>query len=616
MGGAAPVIGLATQALGAIGGGGGGTRTVYQPDPRAKYEVDMAMFQRAEENKRLAEDVLRGQIDTQKGFAKYQYDLQAKLIDQEAWEAQANLESQFQMGLFNQSIQRLVQETQRYQQLTQFQMQRDQVNFENEQAMNRLGLRADEIELSERGIETDRAGAEAGYNLAQSGTTNQRNELALQAQADKQALSWANKDLDLRDAGLMDARTGVNYQEQGLDLAQIQSNATYSQELQALGTNKAENSIQAQMAKANADQIRREALRSLSTQIAADETAASQIYAQLTGQGFRMSPQVQAIQAQMIGSDANKNERASIMDRYTSQLGMADLQQSMGDARVDQQGRALNQNKRLSDANIDLQRGGLDLSRSDISRQQTSSDYARDQAGQQFTNAQSMREIQANQLAAQEEYDLLSKSLIPNEQFDMAQSRLDIGREQAILDSQAANYGMVQGNMGVDLAQQGFGVEQGIQDEEMALRDSAMLPMFESGLGQLIEQRTMNDASNWARYQQQLGQASLAQSAGLNQIGAQTHGVLSNLGGYENPPPVQGGSSGGGFNAGALGGLAKGLMSMFAGGGGGGSSYSGGGGDLLGHSSPSPAGYSGHKMAPVGTSTYNNYIPAPYIGRK
>lgn len=628
MSGAAPIIGIASQALGMFGGGGGGTRTVYQPDPRAKYEVDTAMFQRALENQRLAEDVLNGQIATQQNFAKYQYDLQAKMIDQEAWEAQANLEAQYNMSLFNQSAKRLGNEVERYVGLAEFQRQRAQNQFEYEQQMNRLGLRADEIELSERGIARDKAGVEFGYNRTKESEKLQRSKLDLDAAMDKQRLSLVNKQLDLQKAGLQDARTKVNYDEQALDLAQIEADTAYAQQQQGLSTKESQSKVAESLDKMKADAGRKEMLRNLSVELSDRNKLASQYLANLVATGRTQNEQTKAIRAQMINDESTQAARGSIMDNYARQLGLAELTQGVTQAEIDQQRRNLNQNQMLTNQGIRNQYGQLDLARSELGRQNLGLDLNRQQANQDFVNSQTNRGLQRDDLDSQSYYDLMSKSLLPMEALTAQGSALDLQRENAIYDSQAANFGNYLNQTGSDLQRHGFDVGQGMKEAELDLTDSAMVPMFQAGLGQLREQRTMNDASNWARYQQQLGQAQLAQAAGLNQLGAQTHGVLSNLGGYQNPAPVNTGGGGGGFNVGALGGLAKSIMGALSyyDQGSGSSGSNGWGSAPINVSSGSPGYQPGSIVSDYGNVSsqpsytspggYIGDIPAPYLGRK
>lgn len=611
MGAATGIIGLATQGAGLFAGGG--SQTVYQPNPAAKYEADMALFQRAEENSRIAKEILNGQIKTQEGFAKYQFEMQNAMMDAETQAAQNNLEAQYNMGLFNNSIQRLSNEADRYVQLTNFQLQRKQADFQYKQTLAQLGLSEDGLGIQQQGINTQRGEAQAGFNRQKASTDIQRTQLAQGAKQDEQALQFANQELDLREAGLVDTRTGINYQEQGLDLAQIQSDSAFAQELQALNTKSSEGNIQAQMAKANAEVTRQEALRQLSLAIAGNEKQADTFFNEMTGRGFRQSPQTAQLQRDLVNTDETRAGKTSLMNRYGMMMGAADLGNSMTQAQVNQSTRNTKQNKMLSDQQIGLSRGGLDLARSDADRQGYAAQLARQQAQAQFSNAQAARELQSKDLSAQEQYDVLSKSLIPAAQFDQMQQQLGLAQSGINLD-RGANQSQYDNTLqGLAANQSNFNVKQGINEQTMGLQESAMNPVFQNSLQQLQGQRTMNDASNFANYQAQLGAAQQAQSAGLSQIGAQQQGLLSQIGSYPGNPPVA--SGGGGINWGGIGQFGQSLMGVLGQMGVGQQQQQQFEPQLMPPYSPSPT-YAGYQQAP---SSYNQavYQPiAPYLGKK
>jgi hypothetical protein len=587
--------------------GGGGSRTIYQPNPRAKYEADMAMFQRADENARLAEEILRGQTQTQTGFSKYQFDMQNQLIDQETQMALNNLESQYNMGVFQQSMKRMANEADRYTQLINLQQQRQQAQFDYDQTMQRLGIRRDETDIAETSVGLERAGANAGYNMARNQTDIARQQLAQGAENDKFALQQAKKELTLKQAGLVDARTNVNYQEQGIDLAKIQSDAAFSQELQALGTKESEGNVQAQIAKANAAETRKEALRQLSLELTGNERDAQNFYSQLVGgSGFSdASGSINQIQAQMVDNERTRASNTSIMERYGMNMAQSDLMNDLNKNQVSQSRRNTLNNKTISDANLGLQRGQLDVARSGLNQQAQGIDIQRENMDAQFQQAQAARELQARQLAAQQQYDILSKSLLPNAQADLALQNLQNQRNSMNLDSQQASQGFMQGMQGLEAAQQGFNVQQGIQEQQLGLADDSLLPVFQNQQQQIGAQRNMNDASNWANYIQQQGATQQQYGAGLSQIAAQQHGLLSQLGGYQNPAPVDTGG-GGGINWGGIGQFGQSLMGLLGNMGGGAASGGGYEPQLMGAYSPSPS-----YVAPRQSAPYSN----PYAGQ-
>ena len=125
-----------------------------------------------------------------------------------------------------------------------------------------------------------------------------------------------------------------------------------------------------------------------------------------------------------------------------------------------------------------------------------------------------------------------------------------------------------------------------------------------SAYDQLLADYELQSQSALASYLANQGNTFMQENAGLNQIGSQTYGLLSQLGGYQTPPPYSNSGGGGGFNPGALSGLFKSAMGLFNSG-----AFGGGG--------TSPTTTPSAQMVPYpSTGSPPNMPPANYLGYK
>ena len=134
-GAAAGIIGVAMQGAGAFGGGGG-SRTQYYEDNRSSYEADMIAFQSAMDNQRLAENVLKGQIQAQNSINDWQFNVQNTQLDAEMNISQQSVIQQYNSSLFQNSLSRLQNELQNYSNTTQY--NQAQLNYQYQDADNQL----------------------------------------------------------------------------------------------------------------------------------------------------------------------------------------------------------------------------------------------------------------------------------------------------------------------------------------------------------------------------------------------------------------------------------------------------------------------------------------------
>ncbi len=508
MGAAGGIIGLALQGAGMFGGGGGGGRTVYQPDERAKFEADQLAFDAALDSHRIGENILRDQNRTQQGFDKYAYDLQTMQIERELESQRERVHTQYNMSLFNNSMQRVNNELTNY-----------MTNAQLNQAFLNSGY---ENEATRRALDLERMGSQLEFKMSDADREFRKAQLGVAGDAAATERVLRDRGFGISEAELMDAETGIGYQQQDIDLGRRGLAQRVAEGHQQLDTQLATGDIAANLARGGAEQQRGDTLRALLRGMTDSEREFARFDALLGATGRKSGTQTGQAKLDQI-NDQLRHERSSMMSRYGLQIGQAGIEQDMNRAQVELGRRNLEQNRRIEEQGFKNREGQLDLARSDVSRQRGRLSLDRRMSDLQFERDETQREIETLRLSAAQEYDLFSKSLLPEMRI----------KGQGL----AAEWNMANTRYGIDLQRHGQAQQYSITDsilEEQALLDR---DMAQQAYDTMIADYELQSHSNIARYLAAQGNTSLKHASGLNQLGARTYGILSKLGGYRSPPP-------------------------------------------------------------------------------
>lgn len=537
LGGAAGIIGVALQGAGAFAGGGGGGTQYYQ-DNRSSYEADMIAFQSAIDNQRLAENVLNGQIQAQNSINDWQFNTQNTQLDAEMNIAQSNIIQQYNSSLFQNSLSRLQNELTNYANTTQY--NQAQLNYQYQDAVN------------QRQLMLDKLGRDSTLDMSTFSNKLAGEKLGIEGVSADAQHTLSQRELGLKENALTDESTKLGYANQGLNLQETQLNQKLSEQGRELDTAGAKNDIQSTMERANIETQRGQQLRELLKEVArSDEEYA--VYETLLGAQGRQN----GVQSSQIQNDRGlklSDARGSLMDKYGISIGQAELSRTMGQADVQRGRNDLTSQGRLAKQGINNQRGELDLQRNSIEQQRSSLQNARAGENISYRQGQSMRELQSLGLQAQQGYDVLNQSLIP----DVA----------ALGQGLASQWNLVNQQTGLDNQKMMNDVNYNTQNSIGDLQNQSMLDSANNGLEQLLANYGLQSQSAVASYLANKGNILQTQGAGLNQIGANTYGLLSQLGNYRAPAPNGSSGGGGGFNPGALSGVFDGIMGLYANGGG------------------------------------------------
>ena len=533
VGEAAGIIGLGLQGAGMFGGGGG-SQTQYYADPRSQYEADMIAFQSAMDSQRLGENILRGQIATQRGIDKYAFDLQRLQLDREMEVADDNVVTQYNMSLFKNSMDRMNNELTNYTTLAQLQQTKLNAQYQNE--------------ATRRGLNVDRLQSELDYKYSDVDRKFKAQQLGVSSNAALAEKYLKNQGFGIQAAGLQDQETNLGYEQQGLDLQKTSLNQKYNEGQRGLDTKLAEGDVTASLQGANAEYSRNQGLRELLRGVAKNEQEFAQYDALLGSMGQKRG--VQSGQMKQDVVNRTMSEKRSLMGQYGQQLGEAGLGKSMNQADVAQGRRDLLQNRVLGEQDIRNQEGQLGLKRSQLSRDRQQLSLEQRASNLAYARDETLREMDTYRLGVDQEFDLMSKSLLPELRI-MGQGL-------------ASEWNTANTNYSADLQKYAQDMNYALSDQVLAEQASTDQQMAQQSLQTLMENYELQGNSAIAAYLASMGNTSMQEMAGLNQLGAATYGVLSQLGGYSAPPPYSS-SGGGGFNPSGLSGLFESAMGLFGG---------------------------------------------------
>lgn len=209
-----------------------------------------------------------------------------------------------------------------------------------------------------------------------------------------------------------------------------------------------------------------------------------------------------------VGENRDLGQAFNQYDRRTNQLAGRDALADFGEQRAS----ILGQKRR----EYDVTQSGLGISRFGIGLEGQSA--AVDAAGREAA-----LELQTAELRNKSATDFFQKSLLP-EAREMGSFMYN--NFNSMLQQQQLN---AQNSVRQTQAEQGriSTTRQGLIDTEAAKGAFDLIP----------QQYALNANSNVASYIANQGNTKMQEYAGLNRIGAETHGLLSQLGGYRSPPP-------------------------------------------------------------------------------
>jgi len=591
--GISQVVGVGSTIAGLTRGGG----TAFQPDPRAKHEADLLAFTSAIEAQKMQEDILKGQLAAQNDFNQYSFDMQNMQLQKEMELGFNDIQTQYQQALFQNGLERqqLEQEnylrTQQYnastlaneanrfatQQELELNRQLRQVNYASDETQR--SLRAESLKLGQDLAKFNEKMINARNSLDVEKLKAEKQDLLYGQQQFDIALDTANQNYqqsleqlslsdrqNFRDASFQKGVALNQRDKTGLQLQQRENQL--NQELTQIDDADSQAKVNEQLSKAQSEFNRGESLRDLLRQISRSERQYSQFEALLGAQDRGSGSQAAGVGFDQLVNDDTATQRRSMMERYGLEQGTASLESQSASRRA-------NTSRRFNDisrsfVDVEGQLADRDLSNSftgidnQLNRGLESNRLARRQGGQDLqeqianimnqknrandvgqsgiaiggqeaelsklsglaSNAQQQgnAELELAQLKAQSLNDLFSRSLLPDVR-DAGQGMLSAFN--STLDQHLRN--TQEGVRQQQTQSQRDNLQrQGLIDVENAKSAFSSLPL------QWYNQAYSNLASNTANQ----GNTRMQEYSGLNQIGAQTHGLLSQLGGYRSPPPA------------------------------------------------------------------------------
>jgi hypothetical protein len=530
LGAASGVIGLGLQAAGMFGGGGGST-TQYVQDNRSMYEADMIGFQSTLDNQRWAEQILNGQIQAQTSIDDYSFQLQNLQLEKEYAMSDQSIQQQYYSSLFQNSMSRVNNEVQRYSQLTQY---------------NQAKINADyQDAVTQRKIALAQAGNAA--DLANSTTQNslQQSNLGLQQSGADAQNTLAKRGFDLQESGLMDAETGINYKQQGLDLNKQEVSQKAYEGTQALDSQEMKSNVSANLQEAQAKASQGNAMREMLRNVAKSEEEFSVYQALMGTKGVNSGTQTGQIQNDR--NVKNTQEQGGVIDQYAQNMGQAGLQRSMGQQEVNTGRRNLGQQIGLAGQGIRNQEGQLGLDRNNVQRGRDSLTNARQAQEIQYQQDTASRELQVKGLQTQQGYDVFSKSLLPDMQY--------------MGESLASQWNRTNTNYSLDNQEMTNQLGYDQNGQMLDYQQQSNLSSSQNAYDQLLSNYNLQGQSAIASYLANMGNTQMQKSAGLNSIASNTYGQLAQYGGYSQPVTGSTGG-GGGFNPSGLSGLFDSAMSL------------------------------------------------------
>lgn len=535
MGGAVPIIGLGLQAVGSLGGGG----TQYSPDPRAKYEADLLALSQAEQNAQKQEALLIQQRDVANYLNDYQATQQFYQTQKERDFYKSSLENEYQQGLYQNNLNQA--------QLDSQILGQDWANTLQEQgadAQYQQGLRALDIQNLQN---------QAGYQFGQNARGLQRQDSLMSEKFANQGLDLQGKGLDLEQLNNNAARQQILGQRAGVDLQERGTYADYVNQQIGVDNQRLASDMAMRQEIIGAQQNRQADWNQLMSTFLGNRQDAQQMRAKFGAAGLGQNAQTLGLEANLNNDPRVFAQQQQSRGQFSNRIGNATIQNDLNQGQLNNQAEfnkiglanamdnyalqraMLSQNEAgisRSDANIGLQRQGLDLER-----------------GQNRYKTNSFM----NQLAQQEQEDYFSRRLLPEitdqYQRDTLQMQNALQRGEIDLNKYLQNFQNKLNQDQLDLEKKGLGIN---KSTGSSILDADYARQIASGDAAKKSTALNND--------QQL-------AAALAQLASGQYGLLSQIGsGLSSPYPSGGG---GGFDLGAIGGILSqaAQMGLFSGGG-------------------------------------------------
>jgi hypothetical protein len=589
---AAPIIGLGLQAVGTFS-----KPTQYTPDPQAKYQADLYALQVSEENTRQQQELVRQQSAVADDFAKYQYQQQLLQYQGQTQLGASQIESQFQAGLYQNNLANLQNEVNNYANQTNSTLQQANTDLVYENA-----LRQGEIDRIQRmsnlnqstlarNVQRNDALIGQGYNdsaysIQQSGNDLRNSLLGNQysaADLTQLDIGRQRESLGLADVGIQNQQGNINISRQNLSEAEKSLQLQENTANRGLDLASANSNILESQGKLAAEDAKGAFFRQVLQNFTGNEKEFNKYAARLGALGLNLGSQGAATQQDIYNNSDIYNQQQAQQSQYGSQIGTAQLGNLMSQAGITGQRSDIKTQGVMSRNQLGLSEMGLQQQESGLANQRAANQISRrgldaadvsnnlnrstlgiqgqqiqlDRQGAEVSYLQNRANLQSllGSLDTQDSFDVFNQSLLP----DVRQNYNNSVSAAQLNNSSVAN-DLTRYINGMDYSTNRSGIDRSVTAGQVNAANA------DKSLAADYNRQTQAAGAN---YNSALGANQGALAAALAQIAASQHGVLSSLGGIQQPAP-----NGGGIDWNGIGGLLSQGIQIFGNGGGGNSSSS------------------------------------------
>jgi hypothetical protein len=503
MGAALPVIGLAISGIGTVAGiagqAGSGGGTIYTADSKAKYQADLEALKLAEYNAKQRESLIAQERLAAQDFAKFQHEQMLMQLNSETELATLGLQQQWEAINYARNIDKQVGQMEKFMSNASLESARQGVETQYEQTKRQLGLdqfdRQSQLGFKDRGRDLQGAGLsaqEAGLALEENKLGTKKAQLDQQGAEARQQIGNQELDLGLKE---QEFAQGQFQAEQGLQ----------SQESQA--------STSKNLALAQADEAKRQALNEMLRVFSGNERDFAKYQAMLTANGVNLGGNVQfdqnmnqEIQGQMQG----------IQNQASMSKTSAGIQQGYTQSQIGQQRSGLAAQANLANQGFSQARQQFGQARQNIDVNQALANQQLSQAQRGIDLSKSGLLLDRHRLDLDREYDVFSMSILPD-------LRMQQALEQAKTQKVQSLFGINSQQVGEDFART---TQDTVEDRQYELDRTG----YEEGLKAVPKNYDYQRKAADSSYLSALGSSSTQAEAALAMLAANQHGLLSGLG--------------------------------------------------------------------------------------
>jgi hypothetical protein len=552
MGMAIPVIALAISAAGtaaSIAAQSSSTGTNYVADSKAKYQADQEALKLAEYTAEQKQTLIDEEKASAQAFAKVSHEQTVMQLNAASESAALELEQQWQSVNYNKAITDQTQAMEKFMSNASLESSRQAADTTYQNAKNQVGIE----NLSNK---ASLAASQTGYDLKDLAIQNQQlsNTLSganinlsqdnanLTNRIEQQNIGLAQNKLGLSNASLdqqtLEAQQGINTQTNQADLTEQSNKQGAFEQGQKLNSAESQNNAQLNLSMSAADNQKRQDLNKMLLVFAGNEQDYAKYQAKLQAMGLQTGgtaqfDQTNNLQNQMSQQDAlstssNAKTQAGITNQYAQgqvQQGRASLEAQTGlnkqamnltRSQIAQSQSNLNTNSAISRAGLSQDQQALNLKQGNLNLAQTQSDQSYNLQRQQLGVTKQETMLAKYQTDLDREYDVFSKSLLP-----------DLKSQQVL---EEANQSRVQSLFGINLQQTGedfaSDTQKSVQDTQYGIDQQA----YKSGLEEIPTNYAYNRKAEDASYLSSLGSSSTQAEAALASLASSQYGTLSTIG--------------------------------------------------------------------------------------